>query len=94
MTKIFKVATGRTLLGTRGAKGQQLEDHYFGYMDRRVYAFIQDAERKLWKLGIPVVCLFFFIFFLYLILFLISLFFYFYFLLLFLKIFFYIYFIA
>lgn len=44
---------GRTLLGAQPSKGQQMEDHYFGTMDRRVLAFIQEAEWNLWKLGIP-----------------------------------------
>jgi len=47
------VACGRTLVGAQPPKHQQMEDHYFGTMDRRVYAFIQDAERKLWRLGVP-----------------------------------------
>lgn len=47
------VATGRSLLGAPSPRGQQMEDHYFGTMDRRVYAFIQDVERRLWKLGVP-----------------------------------------
>jgi glutamine synthetase len=48
------VACGRSLLGAPPPKGQQLEDHYFGTMDRRVISFIQDVERRLWKLGVPV----------------------------------------
>jgi len=47
------VASGRTILGAAPAKGQQMEDHYFGALDRRIVAFFQDAEWKLWSLGIP-----------------------------------------
>lgn len=47
-------ATGRTLIGARSPKGQNLEDHYFATMDRRVLAYIQEVEWTLWKLGIPV----------------------------------------
>ena len=46
--------TGRTLLGHTPAKGQQLEDHYFGAIPRRVSAFMKDFETEAWKLGIPV----------------------------------------
>ncbi len=48
------VATGRTLLGARPPKGQELEDHYFGSMPPRVLACLQEVERELWKLGVPV----------------------------------------
>jgi glutamine synthetase len=48
------VSCGRTLLGARPPKGQELEDHYFGATPQRVMAFMNDAERELWKLGIPV----------------------------------------
>lgn len=44
---------GRTLLGHAPAKGQQLEDHYFGSIPERVYAFMQDFEQEAYKLGIP-----------------------------------------
>ncbi|HYC77611.1 MAG TPA: glutamine synthetase III, partial [Planctomycetota bacterium] len=47
------VASGRTLLGARPPKGQELEDHYFGAISPRVLAFMQDVERELWKLGVP-----------------------------------------
>lgn len=46
--------TGRTLLGASPSKGQQLEDHYFGTVPNRVKAFWEDAERELYRLGIPV----------------------------------------
>ena len=47
------VLTGRTLFGAPSAKGQQLEDHYFGAIPDRVLSFMNDVERELWKLGIP-----------------------------------------
>ena len=47
------VLTGRTLFGAASAKGQQLEDHYFGTVPDRVLSFMNDVERELWKLGIP-----------------------------------------
>jgi glutamine synthetase len=46
--------TGRTLLGRAAAKHQQLEDHYFGSIPERVYAFMRDLETESHKLGIPV----------------------------------------
>ncbi|MFM7079359.1 MAG: glutamine synthetase III, partial [Bacteroidota bacterium] len=45
--------TGRTLFGHIPAKGQQLEDHYFGSIPPRVYAFMVDMEIESFKLGIP-----------------------------------------
>ena len=47
------VATGRFLLGHSPAKGQQLDDHYFGSIPERVFAFMQDFEQESYKLGIP-----------------------------------------
>ena len=47
------VLTGRTLFGAPSAKGQQLEDHYFGTIPDRILSFMNDVERELWKLGIP-----------------------------------------
>ena len=44
---------GRTLLGTAPAKGQELEDHYFGAIPARVMAFMKDVEDALFRLGIP-----------------------------------------
>lgn len=44
---------GRTLVGHAPAKGQQLEDHYFGSIPERVFAFMQDFEQEAYKLGIP-----------------------------------------
>lgn len=45
--------TGRTLFGHISAKGQQLEDHYFGAIPERVLAFMVDLENEAIKLGIP-----------------------------------------
>lgn len=47
------VLTGRTVFGHAPAKGQQLEDHYFGTIPERVYAFMRDFESESYKLGIP-----------------------------------------
>ncbi|MBL7810706.1 MAG: glutamine synthetase III [Bacteroidetes bacterium] len=44
---------GRTLVGSVPAKGQQLEDHYFGSIPNRVLAFMSDFEEKAHQLGIP-----------------------------------------
>jgi glutamine synthetase len=44
--------TGRTLLGARPAKGQELDDHYFGSIKPRVSAFMEELETELWKLGV------------------------------------------
>ncbi|WP_345254851.1 glutamine synthetase III [Flaviaesturariibacter amylovorans] len=44
---------GRTVFGHSPAKGQQLEDHYFGSIPERVYAFMRDFEQESYKLGIP-----------------------------------------
>lgn len=45
--------TGRTLFGHMSAKNQQLEDHYFGSIPERVYAYMQDLETEALQLGIP-----------------------------------------
>ena len=47
------VLCGRTVFGHSPAKGQQLEDHYFGSIPERVYAFMRDYETECYKLGIP-----------------------------------------
>ncbi|MGZ5253048.1 MAG: glutamine synthetase III family protein [Flavitalea sp.] len=47
------VVAGRTVFGHTPAKGQQLEDHYFGSIPERVYAFMRDFENESYKLGIP-----------------------------------------
>lgn len=48
------VLCDRTLFGSKPPKGQQLEDHYFGSIPPRVLAFMAEAERELYRLGIPV----------------------------------------
>ncbi|MGA2259195.1 MAG: glutamine synthetase III [Thermoguttaceae bacterium] len=45
---------GRTLFGAKPPKGQEFEDHYFGAIPERVLAFMLEAERELFKLGIPI----------------------------------------
>jgi glutamine synthetase len=45
---------GRTLFGAPSPKGQQLEDHYFGSIKERVFAFMTDSESELYKLGVPI----------------------------------------
>ncbi len=47
------IMCGRTVVGHAPAKGQQLEDHYFGSIPERVYAFMRDYEDEAYKLGIP-----------------------------------------
>lgn len=47
------VASGRTLLGAKPPKGQELDDHYFGAMNPRILACLQEAEWELWRLGVP-----------------------------------------
>lgn len=46
--------TGRTLMGHTAAKGQQLEDHYFGVIPSRVIGFMSELEKECMQLGIPV----------------------------------------
>lgn len=48
------IQTGRTLLGHSSAKGQQLEDHYFGSIPTRVLNYMRDLENECMLLGIPV----------------------------------------
>jgi len=48
------IMTGRTLVGHRPAKGQQLEDHYLGSIPPRVKSFMTELEYEAWRLGIPV----------------------------------------
>lgn len=47
------VLSGRTVFGHGPAKGQQLEDHYFGSIPERVYAFMRDFETEAYRLGVP-----------------------------------------
>lgn len=44
---------GRTLFGASPAKGQEFDDHYFGAIPSRVQVYMQDAEDRLYRLGIP-----------------------------------------
>ncbi len=44
--------TGRTLFGARSPKGQQLDDHYFGAIKKRVKDFMSELDEELWKLGV------------------------------------------
>jgi len=46
------IYTGRTLFGARPPKGQELEDHYFGALKKRVSDFMRDLDENLWKLGV------------------------------------------
>ena len=48
------VTSGRTLFGAQPAKGQELDDHYFGSIPDRIINFMMDAERELYRLGVPV----------------------------------------
>jgi glutamine synthetase len=48
------VMAGKTVFGHAPARGQQLEDHYFGSIPSRVYDFMKEFEIEAWKLGIPV----------------------------------------
>ena len=48
------MACGRTLFGAPPPKGQEQDDHYFATTPMRVMAFMQDLERQLWRLGIPI----------------------------------------
>lgn len=46
------IYTGRTLFGVMPAKGQELDDHYFGAIRRRIAGFMRDVDLELWKLGV------------------------------------------
>jgi glutamine synthetase len=46
------VYTGRTLMGAKPPKGQELEDHYFGCIKQRVSDFMKELDEELWKLGV------------------------------------------
>ncbi len=45
--------TGRTLYGANPPKGQELEGHYYGYLNNRISNFMKDLDAELWKYGIP-----------------------------------------
>ena len=46
------VYTGRTLFGTMPAKGQEMDDHYFGTIRQRIAAYMKDVNEELWKMGV------------------------------------------
>ncbi len=46
------ISCGRTLFGARPAKGQEMDDHYFGNLKSRVSAYMKELDEELWKLGI------------------------------------------
>ena len=46
------ILTGRTLFGAAPAKGQEMDDHYFGQIKERVSAFMKELDEELWKLGV------------------------------------------
>ena len=48
------VYTGRTLFGSMPAKGQELDDHYYGIIRKRIAEFMRDLDEELWSLGVPV----------------------------------------
>jgi glutamine synthetase len=48
------IVTGRTLFGSKPAKGQQMEDHYFGNIKDKVLEFMEDVDHQLYRRGIPV----------------------------------------
>lgn len=48
------MTAGRTLVGAKPPRGQELDDHYFGSIQERVLSFMLDAEKELYRLGIPV----------------------------------------
>ena len=47
------ILTGRTLFGAPSAKGQELEEHYFGVIRPEVSKFMKELDEELWKLGVP-----------------------------------------
>ncbi|MDR1058305.1 MAG: glutamine synthetase III [Treponema sp.] len=47
------ILTGRTVFGALPAKGQEMEDHYFGAIKERIAAFMRELNTELWKVGIP-----------------------------------------
>jgi glutamine synthetase len=48
------INAGRTLFGAKPPKGQEMEDHYFGSIPDRVLAYMQECERELYKVGVPI----------------------------------------
>jgi len=52
--RIDLIQTGRTLYGKEPAKHQQMADHYFGAIKSQIIAFMEDFDREMWRLGVPV----------------------------------------
>ena len=50
--RVDLIDCGRTLFGAKPPKGQELEDHYFGKIKARVWDYMNDLDRELWKLGV------------------------------------------
>jgi glutamine synthetase len=48
------INAGRTLFGAKPPKGQEMEDHYFGSIPDRILAYMQECERELYKVGVPI----------------------------------------
>ncbi|MDR3125251.1 MAG: glutamine synthetase III [Endomicrobium sp.] len=48
------IVTGRTLFGTKPAKGQQMEDHYFGTIRENILEFMEEVDNTLYRKGIPI----------------------------------------
>jgi len=48
------LTSGRTLFGAKPPKGQELDDHYFGSIPDRILSFMLEAERELYRIGVPV----------------------------------------
>ena len=46
------IFTGRTLIGARAPKGQEMNDHYYGAIRTRVAEYMKDLDKELWKLGV------------------------------------------
>lgn len=51
--RIDLIQTGRTLFGKEPAKHQQMADHYFGAIKTRIFEYMEELDRELWKSGIP-----------------------------------------
>ena len=47
------VLTGRTVFGSMPAKGQEMEDHYYGAIEEKVFAFMSEVNSELWSMGVP-----------------------------------------
>ncbi|MDP2792265.1 MAG: glutamine synthetase III [Rectinemataceae bacterium] len=47
------ILTGRTVFGSMPAKGQEMEDHYYGAIEEKVAAFMSEVNSELWSMGVP-----------------------------------------